>query len=338
MIRLRAHTSFVAVVAALHLALLPGIAAATGVSPGSATPVQREQAQSKFSKGKELFAQKKYAEALPEFQGSLEIVASPNARLYVARCYRELGRLVAAYVEFGRTEVEAKELAPQDSRYVKTGESAQAERKEIEPKLGFVTVTVQNATDATTLKIGGEEVRRAGWNEPAPAMSGMSEVVVETPGREPVKKTVTLAPGEKTAITIDATSGAETSSGTTTTPPGSGGEKPASEGRDYRTYAYIAGGVGAAGLLTFGIFGAMAASRWSDVQKECGAGPCPESKRDLVEGGQTQQRIANVGLVIGIVGVAAGVTLFVLSKPKKPTEGTTTAVIGPSFIGLTGSF
>jgi hypothetical protein len=338
MITLRA-SSFVAVVAAVHFALVPGLAFATGASPGSATPMQREQAQSKFAKGKELFGQKKYSEALAEFKGSLDIVASPNARLYVARCYREMGNLVAAYTEFGRTEVEAKELAPQDPRYIKTGEAAQAERKEIEPKLAFVTVTVQNATDSTKLTVGGEEVRRAGWTEPAPLMPGGSDVIVETPGHEPVKKQVTLNAGEKTALTIDA------ASGTVTTGPvgpsdGGGDKKPetSSEGRDYRTYAYIAGGVGAAGLLTFGIFGAMAASRWSTVKSECGAGPCPESKRDLVEGGQTYQTVANIGLAIGIVGVATGVTLFVISKPKKPTEGTTTAVVGPSFVGITGSF
>lgn len=333
-------STFVAVIASAHLALLPGIAAATGVAPGSATPLQREQAQSKFSKGKELFAQKKFSEALEQFKGSMEIVASPNARLYAARCYREMGNLVAAYVEFGRTEVEAKELAPQDPRYVKTGESAAAERKELEPKLAFVTVTVQNATDATKLSVGGEEVRRAGWTEPAPVMPGASEVIVDTPGHDPVKKQITLAAGEKTAITIDAGKGTvTTSNGDTPGDPGGGSPPPTpSEGHDYRTYAYIAGGVGAAGLITFGIFGAMAANRWSTIQDECGSKPCPESKRDYIEGGQTQQRIANVGLVIGIIGVATGVTLFVLSKPKKPTEGTTTAVVGPSFIGLSGTF
>ncbi len=330
----RAPQSLVAVVAALHLALLPAIAGAVGVPPGSATPVQREQAQSKFSKGKELFAQKKFAAALVEFQGSLEIVASPNARLYVARCHREMGNLVHAYVEFGRTEVEAKELAPQDSRYVKTGDSALAERKEIEPKLGFVTVTVQNPAENTTLKIGGEEWRRAGWNEPAPLMPGTNEIVVETPGKEPVKKTVTVAAGEKTTATIDAGGPA---SPVVTPPPG--GDKPTpSEPGDYRTYAYIAGGVGVAGLATFGIFGALAASRWSTIKDECGNSPCPPAKREYVEGGQTQQRIANVGLVIGIIGVATGVTLFVLSKPKKPSEPTTSAVVGPSFIGLSGTF
>lgn len=332
----RRVSSVIAVVAALHLAILPGLAGANGVSPGSATPMQREQAQSKFLKGKDLFGQKKYAEALAEFEGSFAIVASPNARLFIARCHREMGNLVHAYVEFGRTEIEAKELAPQDSRYVKTGESALAERKEIEPKLGFVTVTVTNAEDGSSLKIGGEEVKRAGWNEPAPVMPGTSDVIVETPGKEPVKKSVTVAAGEKTTLTIDASSGASTAGPSTPV----GGDKPSTpgEGHDYRTYAYIAGGVGAAGLLTFGIFGAMAANRWSTIKEECGSSPCPPSKREYVEGGQTQQRIANVGLVIGIIGAATGVTLFLLSKPKKATEPSTAAVIGPSFIGLSGSF
>ncbi len=333
----RCTQSIIALSVALHIALVPGLAGAVGVAPGNATPVQREQAQSKFAKGKELFGQKKWDEALTEFRGSLDIVASPNARLYVARSLREKGDFVAAYVEFGRTEVEAKELAHQDSRYTKTGESAAEERKALEPKLGFVTITIQNPADSTTLKIGGEDVKRAGWAEPAPVLPGTSEVVVETPGKEPVKKTVTLAAGEKTALTIDAGAAPAGPSG----PPGGGtpeGPKDTGGGPDLRTYAYIAGGVGAAGLITFGVFGAMAASRWSTVKDECGNGPCPESKRDLVSGGQTFQTVANVGLVVGIIGAGAGVTLFLLSNPKKSSEGSTSAVLGPSYIGLQGSF
>jgi len=330
----RCRQSVIALVAALHLAFVPAIAGAVGVAPGDATPVQREQAQSKFMKGRDLFTAKKWDEALAEFRGSLDIVASPNTRLFVARCLREQGKFVEAYVEFGRTEVEAKELAQQDARYTKTGESAVEERKLIEPKLGFVTVTVQNPAENTVLKIGGEEYKRAQWAEPAPVMPGTSEVIADTPGHEPVKKSVTLNAGEKTAITIDAGAAA-------VVPPPGGGvpEKPKDTGGgDYRTYAYIAGGVGAAGLIAFGVFGGLAASRYSTIKDECGSRPCPESKRDLVEGGQTYQTVANISLVVGIIGVGAGVTLFVLSKPKSPSEGTTSAVVGPSYLGLQGTF
>lgn len=334
-------SKFVALATALHLALVPALASAVGVSPGSATPVQREQAQAKFVKGKDHLAKKQYAEALAEFRGSLEIVASPNARLFVARTLRDMGKIVEAYVEFGRTEVEAKELAAQDVRYQKTAEAAAAERKEIEPQLAFVTVTIKGASDATTLKIGGEEVKRAGWNEPAPIVPGSAEVVVETPGKPTVRRMVTLPAGGKTAVDVDAETGVATGGALVTAPTP---EKPAEPvkkdegGGDYRTYAYVAGGVGAAGLITFGVFGALAASRYSDLKDACGGKPCPESKRSDVEGGQTRQTIANIGLVVGLVGVATGVTLFVLSKPKSPSEGTTQAVVGPSFVGLSGTF
>src|SRR4051794_15796306 len=89
---------------ALALGLLAGGASrarAAGVAPGKATPVQREQAQSRFIKGRDLYNAKKYDAALVELSASLDIVASPNTRLYVGRCLRDMGRLVAAYAELG---------------------------------------------------------------------------------------------------------------------------------------------------------------------------------------------------------------------------------------------
>ena len=169
-------------------------------------------------------------------------------------------------------------------------------------------------------------------------MPGTSDVIAQTPGLAPVTKSVTLNAGEKTAITIDAGVPASAGGGGGGTGPIVEKPKDTGGGGDYRTYAYIAGGVGAVGLVAFGVFGGLAASRYSTIKDECGGRPCPESKRDLVEGGQTYQTVANVSLVVGIIGVGAGVTLFLLSKPKSPSEGTTSAVIGPSYLGLQGTF
>ena len=110
-----------------------------------ATPVQREQAQARFARGKEFIAKKDFDAALAEFRASHEIVASPNTRLEIARCLRAAGKLVAAYAELGRTAVEAKELLAQDNRYQRAYDTATTERSEIEPQLGFVTLTIQNA-------------------------------------------------------------------------------------------------------------------------------------------------------------------------------------------------
>ena len=48
----------------------------------------------------------------------------------------------------GRASVEAKEQLAQDSRYKRAYDSAMAERTEIEPQLGFVTLTIEWAGGA----------------------------------------------------------------------------------------------------------------------------------------------------------------------------------------------
>src|ERR1700744_5476021 len=69
-------------------------ARADGVLPAQASPVQREQAQSRFVRGKDLLARNRYDDALAEFRASLDIVSSPNTRLEIARCLVATGKLV----------------------------------------------------------------------------------------------------------------------------------------------------------------------------------------------------------------------------------------------------
>jgi hypothetical protein len=311
---------------------------ADGATPAAATPLQREQAQGRFLRGKDLMAKKRFEEALGEFQASHEIVASPNTRLQVARCLVELGRTVAAYAELGRTAVEAKELIAEDNRYQRAYDAAVAERAEIEPKVGFVSLTINNALDGTQVTVGGEEVRRAAWNEAAPVQPGQTEIVVSTPGYQPVKRTVSLASGEKTSLVIDATSAAHEA--VSPEPPPSAPNPPplvrVSSRPWIRTGAYVAGGVAAAGLVTFAVAGLMARSTYDDLNMACGGGPCPSSRAGDISDGKTKQDIANVGLGFGLVGLAAGATLLVLSLTGEHQATSASLVVSPTCLGVRG--
>jgi len=309
------------------------LARGDGVLPEVATPVQREQAQSRFVRGRDLMARKKFAEALVEFRASHEIVASPNTRLEMARCLRGMGKVVAAYAELGRTAVEAKELLAQDNRYQRAFDSATAERAEIEPRLAFVTLTVQNASDATTVTVDGEGLRRAAWSEPVPVAPEAAEIVVATPGHSPVRQTVALKAGQRSRLTLDALSGDPA-------PPAPAAPPPAEEasGPGLRPWAYVAGGVGAAGLVTFGIFALLAQSTYNDLSSACHGGPCPPDKSGEISSGQTQQTAANVGLVVGLVGVATGVTLFFVSTPKDDSAPRAGLGVAPGWVGLRGQW
>jgi hypothetical protein len=309
-------------------------ARADGALPATATAVQREQAQSRFARGKDLMTKQSYDAALVEFRASHDIVASPNTRLELARCLVAMGKLVDAYAEMGRTAIEAKELMAQDNRYQRAYDAATTERGQLQPKLGFVTLTVQNASEDTKLTVGGEELRRAAWSEPAPVLAGTTDVVVTTPGHAPVSQSVTLTAGATTTLAIDARSGAPTASEA----PATVAEAPAAKhgAAPLRTMAYVAGGVGVVGIGVFAIFGVMARSKYSQLESDCAGNVCPRSDADAITGGKTDKTIANVGLVVGALGLAGGVTLFVLSR-KKDDSPAAALVVAPSWIGVRGS-
>ena len=317
-------------------------ALAAGVDPAQATAVQREQAQALFGKGKKLYDAGKYADALVEFRGSIEIVQSPNTRLYVARTLREMGRLVEAYAEFGRTAAEAKEHEHEDGRYGKAAQAALAERADLGKKLGFVRLAIQGASDDSKLVVGGNEVVRAGWVEPVPTMPGTVDVTLTT-GNNEVKRTATVAAGQTVDVSLDV----GTATAVTTPPPPPPSTPDTAGGMPIWRPLWIGGyGVGAVGLVMFAVGGAMSNGTFSDVKAACPSAPCPPSQASLVARGQREQTIANVGLVIGLVGVALGTTFLVLDltskkksqDPGAPPTPTAELLVGPASLGFRTTF
>jgi hypothetical protein len=88
-----------------------------------------------------------------------------------------------------------------------------------------------------------------------------------------------------------------------------------------RTWAYVAGGVGAAGFATFGVLSLVNGSSASSTSKT----------------------IATIGLATGIVGLGAGFTLLVIdstrtSEGSAATQGGTRLVAGPTWVQLETRF
>jgi hypothetical protein len=321
----------IALFLASTLTSVPRVAHAVGAAPGAATPVQREQAQQKFLRGRDAFALKDWPKAIELLRASMDIVQSPNTRLYLARALRESGKLVEAYVEFGRTAVEAEELAAQDPRYNKTGPAAKLERAQLEAKLAFVHVSIAHPSDQTRLTVGGEEVRRAGWDEPLPALPGTLDVVVDTPNRPTRRETLTLAAGDRREVAIDAGATVDAPAAVAPVAAPSSGARGSSP---LRTWAWISSGVGVAGLATFATFGLLSKQKFDQLAAVC-TPTCPASRQSDVSTGKTEQTVANVALVVGALGAATGITLFIVSSGK---SSETHVSFTPSGLIVEGSF
>jgi hypothetical protein len=318
------------------------VATASGVGPGEASPTQKTEAMAHFTAGKQAIEQKNWEKAALELRASLDVVNSPNARLVLARTLRDSGSIGDAWTEYGRTIGEATKLAATEDRYAKTAEAATTERAELEPRLAFVVVTIAHAPPDATLKAAGRTVAPDEASGPIVVPAGAVDVVLtDGSGKELGRQTVSAALGQKTAVALDA----QPPPKPTTAPADS--EKhdearvsaPPQEtpgGSKLRPYSYVVGGIGVASLAVFAVYGLIDNSTYSDLQSKCPHNACPPGTQSEVDAGRTQQTVANVSLVIGAVGVAAGATLFVLSLSPRSSPSTG-LVMAPGYLGLRGS-
>ncbi len=121
----------------------------------SAEKDQKVGAQKTFEAGTKLYDSRHFEEALAAFRASYQIVASPNSRLMIARCLRDLGQSAAAYREYDAVAAEATERG---ERYRSTAEAAAEEREELKAKIALLTVRVAEPPPGLTVKVGDASV------------------------------------------------------------------------------------------------------------------------------------------------------------------------------------
>jgi hypothetical protein len=334
--------------------VVTSVAQAAGVSPIDATAAQKRVATEHFTTGKHALESKDLETAVSELRASIEVVDSPNARLELARALRDSGNLGDAWAEYWRAAETATRLAPKEERYAKTAEAATNEREELATRLAFVEVTVLHAPADGTLKVGGRLVPSDEWGGPVVVSPGATDVVLtSSAGAELARITVNATVGQTTPASLDAQPPAvaaapagreaDEMSGADKAAADDHGQAPAqpagstpADRTKLRPFAYVAAGVGVAGLATFAVLGLLSNSTYSDLQSACPHG-CPPDRRSEIDRGILEQTLANVGLGVGLVGIAAGTTLFLLSIRPDATSAGAALVVAPGYLGVRGT-
>ena len=329
-----------ALFAALLVAGQSSVALAQAPAP---TPQQVQKATSSFQAGTRLFQAKKYALALEQFKSSYDTVASPNSLLYIARCQAEMGNLNDSFKTFQRVIVEA-EARPE--KYGPTRDSAKLELDELANKIAVLTVNVTNAKDSTRLKVGGAIVAKEDWGKELPRDPGPVDVVLETDGLPAVNQSLTLTKGERKTLDLAVPEPKKEEPPPPPPPP-----EDSSGPSGLLIGSLVLGGIGIAGMVTFGVAGGLSLSTYGEVEDKCSAQPGGKcgSQADLetIDKGEQQQMIANIGLIVGGVGLAAGATLLIVDLATGGESGSASAdvgdasvdlQVGPGYAGVLGRF
>jgi hypothetical protein len=318
---------------------------AEGASLDEASKEQNVAAQKAFEAADVLYDAKHFPEALAAFRASHDVVRSPNTRLMIARSLRELGRLGEAYAEAKAALAEAEAVSERHPRYAETARAAREDLRALEARVGFVKFDLTKASEeGLTAKIGDKSYEPAALREPIAVTPGKTTIVVNAAGPKELRREVVVEAGATQTVSVDFAAPRSMDSGkdpepSPPEPPPKPAESTVSVGPDtsMRTWAYVAGAAGAAGLVTFGVFGLLNNSSYSSLEDDCPGGRCPPGRNGDIDAGRRYQLIANVGLGVGVVGLAAGTTLFVLSS-KSSEQPQTSLRIAPGAVSFERRF
>lgn len=134
--------------------LAVAVVAALAVIGATSRPARADRADQLFKKGKKLLAEKRYAEACTAFEDSDRLDPGIGAKLNVAKCYQEWGKLASAWRWYSDAEQMAKDA--KDDRESKIHALIEELDRNV-PRL-----TLKAAPDANTsgvvLKLDGVEI------------------------------------------------------------------------------------------------------------------------------------------------------------------------------------
>jgi hypothetical protein len=301
------------------------------VTAGLAGRAAADQADVLFQKGKQLLADKKYAEACKAFQDVDRIDPGIGAKLNVARCFEEWGRLATAFRWYGNAEKMAADT--RDDRAPKIRELMRA----LDARTPRITIRVAPGSDTaalTKLSIDGALVAITELGNEIRIDSGPHtiEYVVRNDARV---KPVTVDK-RRAEVVLELPAATATDTG----PPVA---QPARDDDPGRTRKIIGISTGAAGLIMMsaaGIITLGARGKYNDALEAHCMGSTSGCDAEGLEKTHDARSTANAMTVVTIIGAAAvagGVVLYLTApKPSGAAEHAVyvTPIVGSDSAGI----
>lgn len=311
-----------------------------------AAPPERDRrslasAQEDFASAQKLFDQKMYAEALVLFERAYHATKSPNAHLMMARCLLATGKTADAYEALSATAREATQRAETESKYAQTRDSAAAQLILLERRIGKIIVAFAELLPGVSVKLNGVPLSTERFGVPVAVEPGKMVLTAEGPEGQTLRREFDVGAGETRTVALSFEKASDPKETSQDAPKIAADEEAASQGGDLRVVGFATAGLGALGMVVFGVAGAMAESKFATIKEECGYERCTDPKYGpMIDSGKRMDTVANIGLIVGITGILGGGALILLGGPSGGPRSRASLAISPKSVGIhyAGSF
>lgn len=286
----------------------------------------KNRADALFNKGKKLMTEKRYADACEAFEESFKLDRTIGAKLNIAKCYEEWGKIGAAFVAYKQAEKMARDA--KDDRADKIKQLIE----KLDPEVPRLTIKIPKdapkdfkvTMDRQPIKVLGEAFpvdpgpKTLEWwlgNGPkkqrviAIERGGESEVSLDMPKRDDKKKPPATEGDDGDDAPDDATSDAETMITVST-------DKPSRPGRNQRIGGIALAGAGVLAIGVSSIMTLSARGKYNDaLDMYCGGmkNNCNDMGLAETHDARSTANIATVIFVAGVAAIGGGVALYLLA-------------------------
>jgi hypothetical protein len=324
------------------------------------TDEERAGARAAAEQGVKAYANERWSETVDLMARAERLVHAPTHLLYLAQAEEKQGHLVKAHETY--LKILREKLRP-DAPEAFVSAQAQAKQRAdaLRPRLSQVSVAVQGNPPNTpvTVTMDGNPVPEAllGVAHPvdpgehrfeargANSQSGITRVQLREGATETVVLTLRAASDAIPPAhgTRDEAAGAVTPAAAPVAPAAT----PKERSNGFKIGSYVGIGVGVVGVGLGTVFLVRSMKKRSDANNICNLpdSSCPESRKgevsQLDSAASSAGTIATVSFAVGGVGLAAGITMLLLTHPAESPPPKTAWVrpyFGPDAAGLYGGF
>jgi hypothetical protein len=296
----------------------------------SAAPARAEvdPAEALFQKGIKDLEAGRYETACPPIEQSYRIDPRIGTLFALAECESKRGRIATAVARYEQYLAQHGKL-PRDKK-AKQGDRALVARRQVDvlkPDLPRLTLVLpREAPRDMVVRRDGATVAEDALGAAIPVDPGDHVITTAAPGGALSEVRLKLARGQQMRLVLTVVAAPAAAPPLAGSPPGAAAAPPApvvatdakpTSGR--RVGAYVAGGIGIAGLIVGGVFGGLALGQKSTVDANCTPTADPGTLGCHHEGYQASRNLQQLGLW-STVGFAAGLTGGVVAVVLFATE------------------
>ncbi|WP_437655326.1 hypothetical protein [Sorangium sp. So ce1182] len=261
----------------------------------------------------------------------------PGTLFTLAFCESKRGRVATAVARLDDFLALVERMPPaQRARQAERAAAAREERARLAPRVPELTlVLTPNAPTGTVVTRDGRALGQASLGVGLPVDPGEHVVSTRAPGGPAWERRIAISEGEKKQLTLEVKEPPRARE--IAPPPASGGGGEVSSGR--RAAVYVAGGVGAAGVVLGGVMGALTFGKRSVVAEHCGAGigdsreeACDVTGFDATRSARTTGLVSTIGFGVGLAGLGAAAVLY-WTEPKQDGPVVGAARAAPRWVG-----